>query len=147
MSTAIVGAGIGGLSLALFLHRHGLPCEVYEAVPEIREIGVGITLLPHAMRELTELGLAPALEAEGIENLESVFFNRWGQFIYREARGRHAGYDFPELGLRRGKLHGVLYRAVLERLGNKHVHLDHRCIGLAQDDAGVTLRFENAGGA
>jgi 2-polyprenyl-6-methoxyphenol hydroxylase-like FAD-dependent oxidoreductase len=65
-------------------------------VPEVREIGVGITLLPHAMRELAALGLQPALEAAGIENLESVFFNRWGQFIYREPRGRHAGYALPE---------------------------------------------------
>jgi hypothetical protein len=55
----------------------------------------GITLLPHAMRELAALGLQPALEAAGIENLESVFFNRYGQFIYREPRGRHAGYACP----------------------------------------------------
>ena len=93
MKIAIVGAGIGGLSLALALHRRGLACDLYETVPEVREIGVGITLLPHAMRELAELGLQPQLEAAGIENLESVFFNRFGQFIYREPRGRHAGYD------------------------------------------------------
>jgi 2-polyprenyl-6-methoxyphenol hydroxylase-like FAD-dependent oxidoreductase len=147
VTIAIVGAGIGGLSLALSLHRHGLPCEIFEAVPEIREIGVGITLLPNAMRELTQLGVAPQLEAEGIENLESVFFNRWGQFIYREARGRHAGYSFPELGIRRGKLHGVLYRAVVERLGADRVHPDQRCVGLEQDSAGVNLRFHNAAGA
>lgn len=146
MSIAIVGAGIGGLSLALSLHRHGLPCEVYEAVPEVLEIGVGITLLPHAMRELTELGVASKLEVEGIENLESVFCNRWGQFIYREPRGRHAGYAFPELGIRRGRLHGVLYRAVLERLGADHVHLDHRFVGLTQDAAGVNLDFQNSAG-
>jgi 5-methylphenazine-1-carboxylate 1-monooxygenase len=95
MKIAIVGAGIGGLSLALSLHRHGLPCDIYEAAPEMLELGVGITLLPHAMRELGVLGLQPRLEAEGIENLESVFFSRYGQFIYREPRGRHAGYSFP----------------------------------------------------
>lgn len=83
MRIAIVGGGIGGLSLALALHQQGLACEVYETVPEVKEIGVGITLLPHAMRELAALGLQPQLEALGIENLESVFFNRWGQFIYR----------------------------------------------------------------
>jgi 5-methylphenazine-1-carboxylate 1-monooxygenase len=143
---AIVGAGIGGLALALSLHRLGRSCDVYEAVPEVREIGVGITLLPHAMRELASLGLQPQLEALGIENLESVFFNRWGQFIYREPRGRHAGYAVPEIGIQRGKLHRVLYEAVLERVGAHRVHLDHRCIGVEQDDAGATLHFADGAG-
>jgi len=111
LNIAIVGGGIAGLALALGLHQRGLGCQVYEAVPEVKEIGVGITLLPHAMRELRDLGLQAELEAVAIENLESVFYNRWGQFIYREPRGRYAGYDVPELGIHRGKLHQVLYRA------------------------------------
>lgn len=143
---AIVGAGIGGLALALSLQRHGLACEVYEAVREVRELGVGITLLPHAMKELAALGVQPQLEALGIENLESVFFNRWGQFVYREPRGRHAGYPLPELGIHRGKLHGVLYRAAVERLGAGRIHLDHRCTGVEQDARGVTLRFADGAG-
>lgn len=147
MTIAIVGGGIGGLALALSLHRHGIACDVYEAVPEVREIGVGITVLPHAMRELAVLGLQDKLEAVGIENLESVFFNRYGQFIFREPRGRHAGYDTPEIGLHRGKLHRVLYEAVLERLGAAHVHLDHRCVGVDQNDQGVTVRFQTSTGA
>ncbi|MBG9387280.1 flavin-dependent oxidoreductase [Caenimonas aquaedulcis] len=146
MKVAIIGGGIGGLALALSLHRQGQACEVYEAVAEVREIGVGITLLPHAMRELAALGLQPQLEAAGIENLESVFFNRFGQFIFREARGRHAGYDTPEIGLHRGKLHRVLYDAVLERLGADRVHLDHRCVGVDQDERGATARFQDASG-
>jgi 2-polyprenyl-6-methoxyphenol hydroxylase-like FAD-dependent oxidoreductase len=146
MKIAIIGAGIGGLSLALDLHRHGLACDVYETVPQVREIGVGITLLPHAMRHLAELGLQARLEALGIENLESVFFNRFGQFIYREPRGRHAGYAMPEIGIHRGKLHRVLYEAVLERLGAAHVHLDHRCIGVDQDTSGVSIRFTDGAG-
>ena len=147
MNIAIVGAGIGGLSLALSLHRHGVACEIYEAVPAFREIGVGITLLPHAMRELAVLGLQQQLEAEGIENLESVFFNRYGQFIYREPRGRHAGYSFPEIGIRRGKLHSLLYEAAVKRIGESHIHLGHRCAGIEQHGEGVELRFENGGGA
>jgi 2-polyprenyl-6-methoxyphenol hydroxylase-like FAD-dependent oxidoreductase len=146
MRIAVVGGGIGGLALALGLQQRGLACEVYEAAPQVRELGVGITLLPHAMRELAALGVQPQLEALGIENLESVFFNRWGQFIYREPRGRHAGYDVPELGMHRGKLHGVLYRAALERLGAARVHLDHRCTGVGQDGERVTLAFEDAAG-
>jgi 2-polyprenyl-6-methoxyphenol hydroxylase-like FAD-dependent oxidoreductase len=146
MRIAIVGGGIGGLALALSLHRCGVACDVYENAPEVREIGVGITLLPHAMRELALLGVQAELEAAGIENLESVFCNRWGQFIYTEQRGRHAGYALPEVGLPRGKLHGILYRAAMERLGAARIHLDHRCAGVEQDERHATLRFESSTG-
>jgi 2-polyprenyl-6-methoxyphenol hydroxylase-like FAD-dependent oxidoreductase len=146
MRIAIVGGGIGGLALALGLQQRGLACEVYEQAQEVRELGVGITLLPHAMKELAALGVQPQLEALGIENLESVFFNRWGQFIYREPRGRHAGYAVPELGMHRGKLHKVLYEAALARLGADRIHLDHRCTGSQQDQAQVTLSFVDGRG-
>ncbi len=146
MKIAIVGGGIGGLALALGLHQRGLPCDVYETVPEIREIGVGITLLPHAMAELAALGLEAELEAEGIENLESVFFNRYGQFIYREPRGRHAGYAVPEIGLHRGKLHRALLAAVRQRLGDDRVHLNHRAVGIDQDDQGANVAFQASTG-
>ena len=146
MRIAVVGGGIGGLALALCLHQRGIGCDVYEGAAGIRELGVGITLLPHAMRELARLGVQPQLEALGIENLESVFFNRWGQFIYREPRGRHAGYNVPEIGIHRGKLHGVLYQAALQRLGPSRIHLDHRCVGLQQDAGQVTLAFQDSRG-
>ncbi|HEX2546332.1 MAG TPA: FAD-dependent monooxygenase, partial [Ramlibacter sp.] len=139
---AIVGGGIGGLTLALGLQRQGIACDVYEAVAEMKEIGVGITLLPHAMRELAALGLQAELEPQGIENLESVFFNRFGQYVYREKRGRHAGYAVPEVGMHRGRLHATMYRAVLARLGADRVHLSHRFTGLTQDEQQVTLNFE-----
>jgi 2-polyprenyl-6-methoxyphenol hydroxylase-like FAD-dependent oxidoreductase len=89
---AIVGGGICGLALALNLHRRGIPCSVYERAPEVKELGVGITLLPHAMREFTALGLADDLLKAGIESRESCFFNRFGQRIYHEKRGRYGGY-------------------------------------------------------
>jgi 2-polyprenyl-6-methoxyphenol hydroxylase-like FAD-dependent oxidoreductase len=146
MTVAIVGGGIGGLALALGLHQRGLDCDVYESVREVREIGVGITLLPHAMTELAALGLQALLEAAGIENLESVFFNRWGQFIYREPRGRHAGYQVPEVGIHRGKLHRILLEAVRSRIGADRVHLDHRGVGIEQDGEGVTIAFEDSQG-
>ena len=84
MKVAIVGGGICGLSLALNLHKRGIDCRVYERAPEIKPLGVGITLLPHAMREFTALGLGEQLLAAGIENRESRFYNRFGQLIYKE---------------------------------------------------------------
>lgn len=137
----IVGGGIGGLALALNLHRLKISCRIYEAAPVLKEIGVGITVLPHAMRELSALGLGEAIEALGIENTESRFFNRFGQLIYTEPRGRYAGYPYPEFGIHRGRLHMTLYGAVLDRLGKDAVVTGRQCIGLDQDDDGVTLHF------
>lgn len=140
---AIVGGGICGLSLALNLHRHGMKCTVYERAPEIKELGVGITLLPHAMREFTALGLQDELLKVGIENRESAFFNRFGQLIYKEPRGKLGGYPYPEVGIHRGKLHRILYDAAVARLGAGAIVTDHECVGLDQDDNGATIRFKN----
>ena len=141
LKIAVVGGGIAGLGFALALHQQGLLCDVYESVPEVKELGVGITLLPHAMRELANLGLQAELEAVGIENLESVFFNRFGQYIYKESRGRHAGYAMPEVGIHRGKLHRILFDAAIRRLGADRVYTNHRCVGVSQDQAGALLHF------
>src|SRR2546421_516261 len=142
MTIAIVGGGICGLSLALNLHARGIVAQVYEAAPDVKELGVGITLLPHAMRELTALGLGDELQRAGIENAESCFFNRFGQLIYREPRGKRAGYQYPEVGIHRGRLHLALYRAVQQRLGPGSVVTNHLCVGVGQDEARAQLHFK-----
>jgi len=146
MNIAIVGGGIAGLAFALGLHRHGLRATVYDAAPEFREVGVGITLLPHACRELAVLGALERLEPLGIENLESVFFNRYGQFVYRELRGRHAGHPFPEIGIHRARLHSTLLDLARERLGPDAIRNGLRCRGYAQNANSVTLQFARADG-
>ncbi|PYM58277.1 MAG: flavin-dependent oxidoreductase, partial [Candidatus Rokuibacteriota bacterium] len=143
MDIAIVGGGIGGLTLALALHQRGIPCRVYESAPEVKELGVGITLLPHAMREMAALGLGEALTRQGIENHDSRFFNRFGQLIYAERRGRLAGYPFPEVGLHRGRVHLTLWNAAVARLGAERILTDHHCVGLDQTDQRVTLYFRS----
>ncbi len=142
MEIAIVGAGICGLSLALNLHARGIACRVYEAAPELKELGVGITLLPHAMRELTALGLGDALLAAGIENAESCFFNRFGQLIYQEPRGKKAGYATPEVGIHRGTLHRFLYDAVKARIGADCVVTNRLCAGVEQGERGARIAFK-----
>jgi 2-polyprenyl-6-methoxyphenol hydroxylase-like FAD-dependent oxidoreductase len=145
---AIVGAGIGGLTLALGLHQAGISCRVYESAPEIKPLGVGINILPHAVRELDHLGLMEALSEVGVTTKESAFFNAHGQFVYSEPAGRYAGYKWPQFSIHRGDLQGVLLQAVRERIGEQAVVSDHRCAGFEQDDDGVTIRFEdNAGNA
>jgi 2-polyprenyl-6-methoxyphenol hydroxylase-like FAD-dependent oxidoreductase len=141
MEVAIVGGGICGLSLALNLKSRGIDARVYERAPQIRELGVGITALPHAMREFTALGIGDELLAAGIENRESCFFNRFGQLIYKEPRGKFAGYEYPEVGIHRGKLHLILYDAVRRQLGDDAVRTDCECVAVEQDETGATLRF------
>jgi 2-polyprenyl-6-methoxyphenol hydroxylase-like FAD-dependent oxidoreductase len=141
MHVIIVGGGICGLSLALNLQARGIGCQVYERAPEIKPLGVGITLLPHAMRELSALGLGDKLLLAGIENRESCFFNRFGQLIYKEPRGKFAGYQQPEVGIHRGRLHVILYEAVLERLGSDAVKTGYECTGVSQTETGATAHF------
>jgi 2-polyprenyl-6-methoxyphenol hydroxylase-like FAD-dependent oxidoreductase len=138
----IAGGGIGGLTLALSLHQAGIACRVFEAAPEIKPLGVGVNLLPHAMRELTELGLLEKLCAVAVETQEVCFYNRFGQFIHKEPRGRFAGYDWPQLSIHRGDLHMVLLEAVRERMGEGRVVLGRKGVGFAQDAGGITLHFE-----
>ena len=157
MRVAIIGGGIGGLALALGLHSRGISCDVYEAAAEIRELGVGITLLPHAMKELAALGVQAELEPLGIENLESVFFNRWGQFIYREPRGRH--FKHGHAGARRGltqarqcgQQHGrfaVVGGRDAPRVGSgRRIERRLRCDGLFQRGQRVAQRFAQRLGA
>jgi 5-methylphenazine-1-carboxylate 1-monooxygenase len=143
MEVLIIGGGIGGLTLGLSLHRAGIPCRIYEAAPEIRPVGVGINVLPHASKELCELGLEDALSKVGILTEESAFFTRFGQFIYREPAGRYAGYDWPQYSIHRGDLHRVLLDAFVARAGADRFVTGWRCSGADQDDLGVTARFEH----
>ena len=138
---AIIGGGIAGLALALNLKRRNIDCRVYETAPELRELGVGITLLPHATREIDALGLLDTIKSLAIENVESCFFNRFGQLLYKEPRGKFAGYSYPELGIHRGRLHMALYQAALAALGPDRIITNRHCVAIEQNDSGVTIRF------
>lgn len=142
MKVGIVGAGIGGLTLALMLHQRGIECELYEAAAELRPLGVGINLLPHAVRELTEVGLQSALAELGVETSSLSYYNRLGQRIWHEPRGRAAGYEWPQFSIHRGEFHMLLARVAAERLGAGALHLGFKAESFAHDGDGaiVTLR-------
>jgi len=139
----IVGGGIGGLTLALLLHQRGIPCRVFESAPQIRPVGVGVNLLPHAVRVLTQLGLQPALARVAVETAEAVFFNRFGQLIYREPLGRRAGYEWPQFSIHRAELQEALLHAFRERVGADRLHLGFHCVSFLQDVSSVSLTFRN----
>lgn len=142
----IVGAGIGGLNLALNLHAAGISCRLYEAVPEIKPLGAGINVLPHAVSVLDRLGLVPELEKVGVKTKESIFFDHHGSFVYSEPAGLDAGYAWPQFSIHRGDLQFVLIDAVKKRLGDDAIVLDRRCTGVTQDDNGVTATFVDSNG-
>ena len=141
MKALIIGAGIGGLTTALSLHAAGIAAEVYEAADEVRPLGVGINLLPHAVRELTELGLAENLARIGVATEALVYANRHGQEIWREPRGLGAGYRWPQYSLHRGALQMALLAAVRARLGPQAVRPGHSAVSAQSDGAGATVRF------
>jgi 5-methylphenazine-1-carboxylate 1-monooxygenase len=130
----IAGAGISGLTAALSLHAAGITeVVVHEAVEEIRPLGVGINILPHAVRELIALGLGPDLAETGVETADLTFVNRFGQRVWTEPRGRAAGYRWPQYSIHRGRLQLMLLRAVRERLGAGAVVTGSPVTGLDHD--------------
>src|SRR5215472_4472368 len=142
----IVGAGIGGLTLGLALHQAGIPCRIYESAPELKAVGVGINLLPHATKELAALGLEDALARVAIETRDATFFNRFGQLIYQEPLGRAAGYDHPQFSIHRGDLQMVLLDAFRARAGSDRIVTNSHCTAVAQDETGVTVTFADGPG-
>jgi 2-polyprenyl-6-methoxyphenol hydroxylase-like FAD-dependent oxidoreductase len=145
----VIGGGIGGLTLALAAHAvsPGGRIRVFEAAPDIRPLGVGINLGPHAVKELSALGLQDSLAAVACQPQDYAFFTRHGQLVYREPWGLAAGHQWPHFSIHRADLHQVLLGAVRERLGAENVVTGHRCTGVEQDNTSVTVRFAGADGA
>jgi 2-polyprenyl-6-methoxyphenol hydroxylase-like FAD-dependent oxidoreductase len=147
MEVVIVGAGIGGLTLGLMLHKAGIACRIFEAAPQIKPLGVGINLLPHASREMTELGLEAALTKVAITTTDISYYNRHGQFIYSDPSGRFGGYDYPQYSIHRGDLQRVLLDAFIERVGADRVFTGHSVVRVESDATGATAHFVDPTGA
>jgi 5-methylphenazine-1-carboxylate 1-monooxygenase len=143
MTVLIAGGGVGGLTLALSLGQIGVPAQVFESAGQLAPLGVGINILPHAVRELTELGLGPALENIGVATAELAYFSKRGQRIWSEPRGREAGYDWPQISLHRGKLQMMLRDAVTERLGPDAILTGHHLADWEESEDGVRVRYLN----
>lgn len=145
MKITISGAGIAGCVAAMLLAEEGHEVEVYEAVPQLAELGVGLNLLPHAVSVLDRLGLADRLEETGIATRELVYYNRHGQRIWGEPRGRFAGYPVPQISVHRGKLQMVLLHALEERIGKDEIHTGQRLVS-AETGAPARATFERLDG-
>lgn len=143
MKIIIAGGGIGGLVTALKLKRAGHQVKVFESVAKVKPLGVGINLLPHAVRVLTNMGLLPELEKIAISTQELIYANRYGQLFWEEPRGKFAGYKWPQFSIHRGEFQYLLWRIAQDELGegnlisNAHIH------AFQQDDHSITAHFIN----
>ncbi len=146
MKIVIAGAGIGGLTAAMCLKRAGFDVEVFEAVGELRPLGVGINIQAGAVRILSGLGLEPALAATAIETRELRYANRHGQTIWADPRGRHAGLPWPQFSIHRGELQMILFHAAEKRLGPGRIKFGRRLAAVEQKASKVTARFVDRNG-
>jgi 2-polyprenyl-6-methoxyphenol hydroxylase-like FAD-dependent oxidoreductase len=147
LKIAIIGGGIGGMTLALALDDAGLGAEIdiYESDPGISELGVGINVLPHAVRELTELGLGEALAAAGIPTAEIVYYSSHGQRIWGEPRGLAAGYQWPQFSIHRGELLMILYNALVQCMGRDRIHTGHHLEQFGEEKGRMWANFVERG--
>ncbi len=143
MRVIVAGAGIGGLTTALSLHAAGIGALVIDPAVSLRPLGVGINLMPHAVRELTELGLGDELAATGIPTAEMVHFDRHGNRIWGFASGLNIGYHWPQYSIHRGELQMILLAAVRARLGPEAVRTGTSFASFADSPSGVDVRLRD----
>ena len=141
MPVLIIGGGIAGLTTALSLHQIGVDCRVFESVDTIEPLGVGINTLPHAVRELSDLGLRDRLAATAVATARLSYFSAHGQPIWSEPRGEAAGYHWPQFSIHRGALQMILLDAARERLGAGRILTGHQLTGWEATANGVRARF------
>ncbi|MCU0339465.1 MAG: flavin-dependent oxidoreductase [Spirosomaceae bacterium] len=141
MKIVIIGAGIGGLTTALRLHQAGFEVKVFESVKTIKPLGVGINLLPHSVRVLTQLGLQEKIAQNAIETSDLVYFNKFGQQFWSEPRGRFAGYRWPQFSVHRGRLQLLLLEEMVARLGTHALVVNHHLAHFEQSKDEVRAYF------
>lgn len=147
LNIAIIGAGPAGLAAALRLHQQGFSPTIYETVPELKPLGVGLDVKVYGTLEFEQLGLLEEFRAISVDAEQSIFYNKYGQEIYAELCGVHMGYLHEQRFVHRGELQMLLYRAVIERLGADAVVNGARATGYSQAGDVVTLTLEDREGA
>ncbi|TFV95177.1 FAD-dependent monooxygenase [Leifsonia flava] len=146
LDIAIIGAGPAGLAAALRLHQRGFRPRLYESVSELKPLGVGLDVKVYGTKEFDELGLLEEFRAISVDAQESIFYNKYGQEIYAELCGTHMGYLYEQRFVHRGRLQMLLYRTVIERLGEDAVVQGARCLRYTNHDDSVTLDLQHTDG-
>ena len=142
---AIIGAGIGGLTAALSLQRHGFGVSIYEQAAELREFGAGLVVTPNAMHALNALGVGAAIIETSNVSVGLLFKHyKTGEILQSRPPGDYykSKYGASHLLVHRADLHAALSAAVLAN-DPACIHLDHAFSELCQDENGVVARFVN----
>lgn len=141
----IVGAGIGGLTVALALLRRGIDVLVFEQAPELAEIGAGVQISANGTRILQALGLEPALDATAVE-AQSKVVRHWKSGatwkLFDLGVVSTTRYGAPYLFVHRGDLHRVLVDAVRHEKPNA-IHLGATCVSVSQSAGEVTAHLRD----
>jgi len=135
----IAGAGIGGLTLALALHSHGIRSRLIESATSLEEVGAGVNLQPSAMEVLSALSLSDELASSSVAIEELRFYGRHGQLIHAQPRGRAAGFNHPQYSIHRAQLQAVLLAAVRSRLGQESIEIGQRCVNFSEENGSVAV--------
>ena len=143
MKIIIAGGGIGGLVTAMRLHQAGFEVKVFESVEEVKPLGVGINLLPHAVRVLTNIGLLPKVSEIAVETKELIYANRFGQFFWSEPRGKFAGYRWPQFSIHRGKFQVMLWEETLKTIGEENLKTNCHLASFEEKGEKITATFIN----
>jgi 5-methylphenazine-1-carboxylate 1-monooxygenase len=147
MKVLIAGAGLGGLALALALQRRGIDFVAFDIAQELKPLGVGINLLPHAVGELAAFDIIDAIEAASVKTRDLRYVNKFGQHIISELRGRYAGHELSQYSIHRGTLHGIMLAAVRQRAGADAVREGHGFVSFTQNAGAVIARFRRSDGS
>ena len=139
---AIIGAGIGGLSLGLALQERGIQADVFEQAPALAEIGAAIALSANSIREFARLGLEDALAADSTVPTELIYRHwRDGSRIAAHPVSEGSWYEkrfgSPYFGIHRADLQKTLGTA----FSLEHLHLGCRLLDIVQERDSVVLEF------
>ncbi|BAY80684.1 monooxygenase FAD-binding protein [Calothrix parasitica NIES-267] len=139
---AIVGAGLGGLTSAVALHKKGFNVEVYEKAQDFRPVGGGLGLLPNGSKILDKIypGIVEEIKNLSCHVKETVLKNTQGENILTRRSNRFEdNYGYPLITVWWWRLQQTL----ASKLPTNMIHLNHRCTGFSQDNEGVDIYFDN----